>query len=101
MSGLSFTFANNSVETLPLEVDSTNLTLIENEGVSYDLKIKKLDFLFATCKGEIDLINGSTGEVVGTVVITFDVSGGSAASQQSACEWGVRVITAILTAGIK
>lgn len=102
----TFAFANSNINND--KISNVYLCKVHNLNHSLEdlkdlLKVNtsvegfiKNTVLLTTCEIEIDVYSG--GEVVGTVYVTVEVSGGSAASQQSACNWAGKVIAAILNA---
>lgn len=103
----TFAFANSNInndkisndylcETHNLNHNLEDLTDLLNVNTSVENLLRKNSLRKATCEIEIDVIDEESGQTVGTIHINVEVSGGSAASQQSACDWIGLVLTAML-----
>lgn len=99
----SFGFANEKIE----EEKKFNYTIseiakeMELMDKGYSLEISKSTitnlskFECVACEIDFVIVQASTGTVVGGFTVTVEVCGGTAASQQSACEWTGRILQAL------
>ena len=99
----AFAHANLNKRVLEKIISESNSRALTQKNLSNQFKLGNVtkflingNMAVSTCHIEIDVINSSTGEVMGTVYMNVEISGGSLETQQSACRWIGSIFEAML-----